>query len=492
LSGRLPLEGLPLVDLGSLDLGAPVAPVVSESAALDAAYIVYTSGSTGEPKGVVVPHRGVVRLVKETDYLQLGPEDRVAQGSNASFDAATFEVWGSLLNGGCLVGIPREVLLDAGRYGAYLRETGVTALFMTTALFNQFSHADAGAFGGMRAVLFGGEAVDVGAVRRVLSAGGPERLLHVYGPTESTTFASWHEVGEIAGEAVTVPIGGAVSNTQLYVLGDRRELLPVGVEGELYIGGDGLALGYLNQAELTAEKFVTSPFAEGERLYRTGDRVRWNSSGSLEFVGRIDGQVKLRGYRIELGEVEQALLGQPGVREGLVLCREDSPGEKRLVGYVVAESGAELRPEGLRSGLKERLPDYMLPSALVLLEGLPLTPNGKVDRGALPAPEGERQTGEAYVAPRSATETALADIWREVLGIERIGVNDNFFDLGGHSLLATQIINRGRAEFSVELKLADLFICPTVKEFAEHIDLSMLVSDVGDAEAAGDRDEFTL
>ena len=234
LAGRLALDGVEVVDLGSLELAAAVEPVRVEVGGLDPAYIVYTSGSTGEPKGVVVPHRGVVRLVKGTNYLQLGPGDRVAQISNASFDAATFEVWGSLLNGSCLVGVPREVVLDVVRYGAHLQAEKVTALFMTTALFNQFAHAAPGAFAGMRAVLFGGEQVDVGAVRRVLAAGGPERLLHVYGPTESTTFASWYEVREVAAGAVTVPIGRAVSNTQLYVLGEQRELLPVGVEGALH------------------------------------------------------------------------------------------------------------------------------------------------------------------------------------------------------------------------------------------------------------------
>jgi len=389
LPARLPLEGLSFVDVCSLDAAAAVARVDSGSGPLDAAYIVYTSGSTGEPKGVVVPQRGVVRLVKGADYVQLGPEDRVAQGSNASFDAATFEVWGSLLNGGCLVGVPREVLLDAERYGEHLQSGGVTALFMTTALFNQFAAVRPAAFAGMRSVLFGGEAVDVGAVRRVLAAGGPDRLLHVYGPTESTTFSSWHAVSAVPAEAVTIPIGGPVANTRLYVLGERRELLPAGVEGELYIGGDGLALGYLNRPELTAEKFVSSPFEAGDRLYRTGDLVRWRDGGVLEFVGRIDAQVKVRGYRIELGEVEHALSRQAGVREAVVLCREDSPGDKRLVAYVVAESAVS--PEALRTGLKDRLPDYMVPSAFVVLESLPLTPNGKVDRSALPAPEGERQ-----------------------------------------------------------------------------------------------------
>jgi len=466
LPARLPLEGLSFVDVCSLDAAAAVAPVDSGSGPLDAAYIVYTSGSTGEPKGVVVPQRGVVRLVKGADYVQLGPEDRVAQGSNASFDAATFEVWGSLLNGGCLVGVPREVLLDAERYGEHLQSGGVTALFMTTALFNQFAAVRPAAFAGMRSVLFGGEAVDVGAVRRVLAAGGPDRLLHVYGPTESTTFSSWHAVSAVPAEAVTIPIGGPVANTRLYVLGERRELLPAGVEGELYIGGDGLALGYLNRPELTAEKFVSSPFEAGDRLYRTGDLVRWRDGGVLEFVGRIDAQVKVRGYRIELGEIEHALSRQAGVREAVVLCREDSPGDKRLVAYVVAESAVS--PEALRTGLKDRLPDYMVPSAFVVLESLPLTPNGKVDRSALPAPEGERQLDGVYVAPGSELERRIAAIWCEVLGVDRVGIDDNFFELGGNSLLVMRLRRLLEKALGRELAVVDFFDYPTVRTLGRH------------------------
>jgi amino acid adenylation domain-containing protein len=470
LAARIGLEGVEVIDVGSLDFAAAVASVRVDADALDPAYIVYTSGSTGTPKGVVVSQRGVVRLVKGANYLQLGAGDRVAQGSNASFDAATFEVWGSLLNGGCLVGVPREVVLDVGRYAAHLRAQRVTALFMTTALFNQFSHAAPGAFAGMRAVLFGGEQVDVGAVRRVLGAGGPERLLHVYGPTESTTFSTWYEVRDVPPQALTVPIGRAVSNTRLYVLGERLELLPVGVEGELYIGGDGLALGYLNRPELTAERFVPSPFAEDEKLYRTGDRVRWRGDGELEFVGRIDGQVKVRGYRIELGEVEQALAALPGVREAVVLVREDAPGERRLVAYVVSRGEGEVTPEGLRLALKERLPGYMVPSAFVVLDALPLTPNGKVDRAALPAPAGERQTGEVYAAPRSVLEQRIAAIWREVLGVERVGVLDNFFELGGHSLLLIRLRARLEAELGVTLPMVKLFQHPTVAAVARSLE----------------------
>ena len=437
--------------------------------ALDAAYIVYTSGSTGEPKGVVVPHRGVVRLVCETDYLQLGPHDRVAQASNASFDAATFEVWGSLLNGGCLVGVEPETVLDPVCFGVWLLESEVTALFVTTALFNQFSYLAPSGFNTLDALLFGGEAVDVEAVRRVKAAGGPRRLLHVYGPTESTTFSSWYEIGDVPEDAVTIPIGRAVANTRLYVLGERQELLPVGVEGELYIGGDGLARGYLNRDALTAERFLELGSLGGERVYRTGDRVRWRNSGVLEFVSRRDHQVKVRGYRIELGEVEIALASQPRVREAVVLCREDIPGDKRLVGYVVLEPDADTSVEALRGRLREDLPAYMVPSAVVALASMPLTPVGKIDRAALPAPDGGDRVDEYFVAPSGTVEEQIAAIWREVLHTDRISAEDSFFDLGGHSLLATQLVSRVRKNLGVDLTLREVFARPTVRAIAEQV-----------------------
>ncbi|HEX2191159.1 MAG TPA: amino acid adenylation domain-containing protein, partial [Longimicrobiaceae bacterium] len=299
------------------------------------AYVIYTSGSTGRPKGVMVEHRSIVRLVKETDYVRLDLGDAVAQVSNPAFDAATFEIWGPLLNGGTLVVIARDVSLSPREFAAELRERGVTTLFLTTALFNQVARSEPGAFATLREVLFGGEAVDPESVRRVLEA-GPERLLHVYGPTETTTYASWHAVERVE-PGRTVPIGRGLANTSLHVLDGRMEPVPVGVAGELYVGGCGVARGYLGRPEPTAERFVPDPFrGAGERLYRTGDRVRWNARGEVEFLGRMDAQVKIRGYRIEPGEIEAALLERAGVREAVVVVREDAAGQARLVGYVVA------------------------------------------------------------------------------------------------------------------------------------------------------------
>ncbi|MGH9334547.1 MAG: amino acid adenylation domain-containing protein, partial [Vicinamibacteria bacterium] len=305
------------------------------------AYVIYTSGSTGVPKGVAVPHRAINRLIRNTDYVDLTMEDRVAQASNLSFDAATFEIWGALTAGACLVVIPREVALSPQQYADAIERHGISAMFLTTALFNQVAREKVEAFGSVTHVLFGGEAVDPVSVRRVLAEGRPKRLLHVYGPTETTTFAAWKLVESVPEGALTVPIGGALANTELHVLDFDMTPVPLGVAGELYIGGAGLARGYLHRPELTAEKFVPSPFGEpGSRLYRTGDRTRRRSDGALEFLGRVDHQVKIRGFRVEPGEIESAVLGFSGVRDAVVVAREESLGTRRLVAYLVPESDA--------------------------------------------------------------------------------------------------------------------------------------------------------
>ncbi|HKH47952.1 MAG TPA: amino acid adenylation domain-containing protein, partial [Thermoanaerobaculia bacterium] len=420
------------------------------------AYVIYTSGSTGRPKGVAVPHQAVVRLVRETDYVQLGRGDRVAHLSNTSFDAATFEIWGALLNGAALVVVPREVALAPAELADLLRRQRVTAVFLTTALFNQVARHAPGAFDTVRQVLFGGEAVDPGMVARALEQAGPERLLHVYGPTESTTFAAWHLLREVPPGAATLPIGLPLANTTLYVLDRWQRPVPPGVIGELLIGGDGLARGYLNRPELTAERFIPDEWARGGRLYRTGDLVRRRTDGSIEFVGRVDHQVKIRGFRIEPGEIEAVLRTHPDVREAVVLPLPDAAGGRRLVAWVAGRPASDLR-----AWLQERLPGYMVPSAFVPLEALPLTPNGKVDRRALPAPETARSAADSPAA-MSTLEELLAGIWAEVLGIERVGLHDDFFALGGHSLVATQVMSRIRSVLGVELPLRRLFESPTV------------------------------
>ncbi|HEX7241082.1 MAG TPA: amino acid adenylation domain-containing protein, partial [Longimicrobiaceae bacterium] len=443
------------------------APVPAEALA----YVVYTSGSTGTPKGVAVPHRAVVRLVAATDYVRLAPDDRVAQASTPVFDAATWEVWGALLAGASLVGIDRDTALDPRALARELRERDVTALFLTTALFNQVAREVPGAFGGVRHLLFGGEAVDPDAVRRVLADRRPARLLHVYGPTESTTFATWHEVREVAAGAATVPIGRALADTTAYVADAAYGPVPAGVPGELLLGGEGLAWGYLGRPDLTADRFVPDPFSAepGARLYRTGDRVRWSADGALEFLGRIDQQVKIRGFRIEPGEVEAVLRDLPDVRDAAVVVREDAPGERRLAAYLVPAAGVVgFDPGAAREALRARLPEYMVPSAWTVLDALPLTATGKTDRRALPAPEAG--AGEARVAPRTPTEEAVSAVWAEVLRVESPGAHDRFFDLGGHSLLATQVISRVRDRLGVDLPIRALFEASTVAAFAARID----------------------
>jgi amino acid adenylation domain-containing protein len=449
----------------------------SEVTADSTAYVMYTSGSTGKPKGIAIPHRAISRLVFDTNYIRIESNDRIAQASNASFDAATFEIWGALLHGARLVGISRDVVLSPQDFAAQLWDQGISILFLTTALFNQLARETPNAFRSIRTLLFGGEAVDPLWVSVVLRNDPPERLLHVYGPTESTTFTTWYLVRDVAEGGATVPIGCPISNTQVYILDSHFNPAPVGVPGELCISGDGLARGYLNRPDLTAEKFLPNPFgAPGARLYRTGDLVRYLPNGNIEFLGRIDHQVKLRGFRIELGEIEATLAQTPGVSEAVVLAREDRPDEKRLVAYLIPQAGRSPTARELREALQSKLPDYMIPSAFVTLDAFPLTPNGKVDRRALPIPEGRSSEAEGFIAPRTPTEEILAGIWANVLGVERISVNDSFFEMGGHSLLATQVISRVRQAFEVELPLRRLFESPTVAGLAECIENALWIA----------------
>ena len=432
------------------------------------AYIIYTSGSTGRPKGVGVTHRAVNRLVFNTNYIQIQLDDRIAQASTISFDAATFEVWGALLHGAQLVSMTRDVVLSPHDFAAQLREQSISTLFLTTSLFNQLAREDPQIYQGLRHLLVGGEQLDPRWIRAVLKNGPPRRLLNVYGPTENTTFSSWYLISDVSEEATTIPIGHPISHTQIYLLDPRLRPVPIGVTGEIYIGGDGLARGYLNRPELTAERFIPNPFSTevGQRLYRTGDLARYLPDDAIEFLGRNDNQVKLRGFRIEIGEIEAALSRHPAVREAAVVVREDTPGKKSLVAYIVPKAGETCSGSELHDFLKELLPAYMLPAAFISLEALPLTASGKVDRQALPAlTEDHRGAEDSFVAPRTQQEKILANIWAQVLGLTRVGVYDNFFELGGDSILGIQIVARAR-EQGLHLTSKHLFQYQTIAELA--------------------------
>jgi acyl-CoA synthetase (AMP-forming)/AMP-acid ligase II/acyl carrier protein len=370
------------------------------------------------------------------------------------------------MNGAALVGIPRDVLLSPAAFRETLREERITTLYQTTALLNQLSREQPDIFAPLREVLFGGQAADADSVRRLLAAGGPRRLLHVYGPTETTAWCSCGQVEQVAADALTVPVGRATGNQRIYLLDAVLEPVPVGVAGEAYVGGDGVVRGYLDRPGLTAERFLPDPFAAeaGTRMYRTGDRLRWRADGRLEFVGRVDEQVKVRGFRIEPGEIEAVLSAHPDVREARVVVREDTPGEQQLVAYVVG--GAEAGPLG--EHLRRSLPEYMVPAAFVPLERLPLTPSGKLDVRALPAPD--FGAGGEHVEPRTPAEEQLAGIFREVLRLERLSVEENFFRAGGHSLRATQVVSRAREVFRVAVPLRALFEQPTVAGLAREIE----------------------
>ncbi|PSL44170.1 non-ribosomal peptide synthase protein (TIGR01720 family)/amino acid adenylation domain-containing protein [Chitinophaga niastensis] len=424
------------------------------------AYVMYTSGSTGQPKGVLVTHHNVTSLVLGANYIMLTGEDTILSAGSLSFDATTFEYWSMLLHGGHLVLSAKDSLLDVALLKRELVDKQVTKMFFTTSWFNQLVTTDITVFENLSAILTGGEKLSEKQVAKLMTAYPHIAVSNIYGPTENTTFSLSYLINN-KGLTSNTPIGYPLNNRSAFILNASQQLVPIGVAGEIYLGGDGLSRGYLNRPELTAEKFIVNPFSDqaGDRLYRTGDAGRWLPDGSIAYIGRIDDQVKIRGYRIEPGEVESVLQQCEAVSQAVVLVKADQQGHKRLIGYVVPTG--DFNKEAILIYLKARLPEYMVPGAWMVLDQLPLTTNGKVDRKALPDPESVTSQINNYIAPRDAAEQLLADIWQELLGVSRVGINDNFFELGGDSIITIQVVSRAR-KAGYALRPRDLFMRQTI------------------------------
>jgi amino acid adenylation domain-containing protein len=435
----------------------------------DVACVLYTSGSTGRPKGVPIRHESIVRLVCQTNYVSLSAQDVVAQSSNPAFDASLIDIWGPLLNGARIVVLTREELLSPPALAGALAARGVSCLFLATALFHQVAAERPDAFRGLQYLLFGGEVCDPARVRALLRHGPPRHLVNLYGPTEATTLATFHEVRAVE-DGRSVPIGTPVAGTEVMLLDRHGEVVPDGVVGEIHIGGIGVATGYLGRPEETAARFVPHPWrGDAERVYRTGDLARRLGDGSLEFVGRDDDQVKIRGFRVEPSEIRAVLNGHRGVRASHVVVHEAGPGDRELTAYVVPADGDAPAAAELRRFLASRLPAHMVPVAFIPVASIPLTPNGKVDHRALPDPATDRhhRAFQDYAAPRDDAEEVLCRVWAEVLGVERVGIDDDFFSLGGHSLLAARLFARLEEALGAAPPLATLFVAPTIRGLAD-------------------------
>ena len=442
------------------------------------AYIIYTSGTSGKPKGVMVEHRSIIRLVKNTNYLQLSPSDRILQTGALAFDASTFEIWGALLNGGSLCRLQERAVLDSSEAGRLILKHGITTMWLTSSLFNQYVDSDLNLFAGLKHLLVGGEKLSPTHINRVRQRYPDLTMINGYGPTECTTFAICHRIERDYDS--DIPIGKPISNTEVLILDESGSLVPIGVAGEIHLSGDGLARGYLNDEALTRQKFVPHVFDSNQRMYRTGDSGLWRADGTVEYIGRIDDQIKIRGYRIEPAEIEHHLLAFPGVQQAVVLAQDLGDDTRELVAYLIPDASSgkcdestahELDIQAVRERLKRNLPDYQVPAHFVLMTAFDLTANGKIDRKSLPLPAEVNGTSHSRsrVAPATPIEEQLALIWSEVLGRPDIGVTDDFFDSGGHSLKVAKVLAEIQKELGVQIPLATFFTYSTIRTLTQAI-----------------------
>lgn len=449
-------------------------PHASGVAAHNLAYVIYTSGSTGKPKGVMVEHRNVTRLFSSTESLfGFGPQDVWTMLHSFAFDFSVWEIWGALSYGGRLIVVPRHIARSIDSFYHLVVSEQVTILNVTPSAFASFSSVQGQepAPHALRQIVFGGEALLPATLAPwyARAINHATQLVNMYGITETTVHVTYRALSPLDASATGSPIGQRLADLKLYLLDPAMQPVPHGAVGEIYVGGAGVARGYLQRPELTAERFIPNPFVPQERLYRTGDLARRLPSGELDFLGRADQQVKIRGFRIELGEIEARLRTLPGMREVAVLAREDVPGERRLVAYYVAQDDCAFSVTALIEVLMTQLPDYMVPAAYMRLDAMPLTRNGKLDRAAMPAPDHDAYLSRTYVAPEGELEQALAILWAELLSVDRVGRHDNFFELGGHSLLAVRMINRVQKELQIQAQLATIFQDATLAGFAENL-----------------------
>lgn len=441
-------------------------------------YIMYTSGSTGTPKGIEILHRGVVRLARNANYIHITEKDRVGQVANPAFDAFTMEVWIALLNGAQLTGVDRKVALSPDALAQCISEEKLTFLFLTAALLNHTARECPDAFKTLRYLASGGEAMNPTWVRKIMEHGAPEQIVNLYGPTESTVITTYYIVNELNEDAQSVPIGMTVSNTDVYLLNADNELVDVGEAGEICIGGDAMTRGYLNRPELNDEKFIPHPKRPGERLYRSGDLGHWREDGAIEFMGRADGQVKIRGFRVELTGIESVILKDSEVEAAAAILREDQPGHKQLVAYVVPRNSGILQIKEdihstcvrLREFVRVELPHYMVPSAFILIEHLPLTPNRKIDHKQLPSPHEVIAKAAHFTPPVTPTESRIERLWCRLLDLDKISIHTSFIQAGGDSLMAAQLLLQVEEEFGIKVPAYEFLHVPTIAQLARQVD----------------------